>query len=56
MAPYLGNKIALRILNGEAGESVFAELPFSSRAFYTGRPWFLGAMLHYYGWLDTRAK
>ena len=56
LAPYLGNKIALRILGEQAGESVFAELPFHSRPLYTGRPWFLGAMLRYYRWMDTRAK
>lgn len=56
LATYLGHKIALRMLGDVAGESVFSELPFQSRPFYTGRPWFLGAMLRYYGWLDNRAK
>ena len=56
LAPYLGNKIALRILGDEAGESVFAELPFHTRPLYSGRPWFLGAMLRYYRWLDANAK
>ena len=56
LAPYLGNKIALRILGDEAGESVFAEPEFQTRPFYTGLPWFLGAMLRYYGWLDTRER
>ena len=56
LAPYLGNKIALRILGEQAGESVFAEVPFESRPFYTGRPWFLGPMLKYYRWVDQRAK
>ena len=55
-APYLGNKIALRILGHEAGESVFGELAFDSRPFYTGWPWFLGPMLRYYRWMDLRAK
>ena len=56
LAPYLGIKIALRILGDEAGESVFAELPFDTRPFYTGWPWFLGPMLKYYRWSDLRVK
>ena len=56
LATYLGHKIALRILGDVAGESVFSELAFQSRPFYTGHPWFLGAVLRYYGWLDKQAK
>ena len=55
MAPYLGHKIARRVLGERDGESVLAEIPFETRPFYTGRPWFLDVMLRYYRWVDERA-
>ena len=56
LAPYLGNKIALRMLGDADGSTVFAELPFETRPLYFGSPWFIPPMMLYYRWLDRRAS
>jgi hypothetical protein len=34
------------------GESALRNLPFPSRPYYTGRPWFLPIAVQGYRWLD----
>jgi glycine/D-amino acid oxidase-like deaminating enzyme len=53
MAPYLGHKIALKLL-GKVKESATAydDLKFQTRPLYSGAPWFLGAAVMYYNFLD----
>lgn len=46
-ARWLGRKAALRILGDADAKTVFDEMPFTTRPLYTGRPWFLPAVL---GW------
>ncbi len=41
MAPYLGNRAALKILNPENRVTVFEETPLTTRPYYFGNPWFL---------------
>lgn len=41
MAPYLGYKVAMRVLGRGEGETVFTKTPFSSRVYYKGNPWFM---------------
>ncbi len=41
MAPYLGHKAALQILNDPEGQSAFSEISFEKRWWYSGKPWFL---------------
>ena len=41
MAPYLGHKAALKILNPEKRVTVFEEISLQTRPYYFGIPWFL---------------
>jgi glycine/D-amino acid oxidase-like deaminating enzyme len=41
MAPYLGHKAALKILNPEKRVTVFEDTALQSRPYYFGQPWFL---------------
>ncbi len=41
MAPYLGHKIAQRVLGAKDATTAFDGIAFASIPFYTGRPWFL---------------
>lgn len=50
---YLGHKAALRILGDKEAATAFDDLPFETRPFYYGRPWFLHAALAHYRVLDA---
>ena len=52
MAPYLGHKIALRLLEDPDGRSPLEDIPFQSIPFYSGSPWFLPALDLYYNIRD----
>ncbi len=54
MAGYLGTKMGYRLLGSEEGNTVFAQIPFRTRPFYTGKPWFLSPIIAGYRWLDRR--
>ncbi|MBE7636840.1 FAD-dependent oxidoreductase [Sneathiella sp. P13V-1] len=48
MSGYMGHKAALKILNKSDHETAFDDLPFETRFYYNGQPWFLPlAMLGY---------
>jgi glycine/D-amino acid oxidase-like deaminating enzyme len=51
-APYLGHMAALRLLGADAAECLFDDRQFPTRPLYYGRPWFLPAVIHWYGLLD----
>lgn len=51
-APYLGHKIALRVLGHDAARTAFEDQEFSTRPLYYGNPWFLPPLLRYYQLLD----
>ena len=53
LGTYLGHKLALRILGAPDAETVFADRPFPTIPFYTGRPWFLPGLVRYYAFRDT---
>lgn len=55
MASYLGMKLGLKVLGKPEGATAFDNLPFPTRSYYTGYPWFLGAAISYYRWLDRRS-
>ena len=55
MGTYLGHKAALRMLADESAGTVFDDLPFQSRAWYWGSPWFLPAYMRYLNHQDRRA-
>lgn len=52
MAGYLGMRIAQQLLGLKQGGSGFDAIPFQTRPFYTGNPWFLSASVGYYRLLD----
>lgn len=52
MGSYLGMRIGQQVLGLKEGRTAFDGLPFATRPLYTGRPWFLGAAVMYYRWLD----
>ena len=52
MAGYLGMRIGQQVLGLKQGRTGFDGLSFQTRPFYTGTPWFLGASILYYRWLD----
>jgi len=48
MAPYLGHKAALKILNPTKRATVFEEMSLLTRPYYYGRPWFLPIVSAYF--------
>ena len=54
MASYLGMKLGQRVLGQAIGQTALDDLPFPTRPFYSGRPWFLPAAVAYYRWRDNR--
>ena len=41
MAPWLGYKVALQILDDPEGDTAFAQIPLPTRWYYNGHPWFM---------------
>ena len=54
MAGYLGTRIGQQVLGLAEGRTGFDELPFRTRPFYRGNPWFLAPSIMYYRWRDRR--
>ncbi len=54
MASYLGMRLGQQSLGERIGSTAFDNLKFQTRPFYTGRPWFLPAMVRWYRWRDQR--
>ena len=52
MASYLGMRLGLQVLGRAEGQTAFDNLPFATRPFYTGRPWFLAPSIRYFRWRD----
>ncbi len=52
MAGYLGTRIGQQILGRAEGATAFDNLPFASRPYYWGNPWFLAPSIAYYRWKD----
>jgi glycine/D-amino acid oxidase-like deaminating enzyme len=55
-APYLGHKVALRILRANDAATAYDDLPFETRPLYSGRPWFLPATVFYYRCMDALSR
>lgn len=53
MASYLGMKTGLQVLGREDGYSPLQDTSFTTRPFYTGKPWFLAASVAWYRLLDA---
>ncbi|MFX0545924.1 NAD(P)/FAD-dependent oxidoreductase [Roseovarius sp. S1116L3] len=56
MASYLGMRLGQKVLGLADGRTAFDDLPFPTRPFYTGRPWFLPAAVAWYRWNDARQR
>ncbi|HSF95686.1 MAG TPA: FAD-binding oxidoreductase [Thermohalobaculum sp.] len=54
MASYLGMRTGQKVLGSQAGRTAFDGLPFPTRPLYSGRPWFLPAVVAWYAWRDRR--
>ncbi|MFO0997300.1 MAG: FAD-binding oxidoreductase [Alphaproteobacteria bacterium] len=54
MATWLGRKLALRILGDGDAMTALDDRPFPTRVFYRGNPWFLPAVVRWYGYKDRR--
>lgn len=52
MASYLGRRIGQTVLGRVAGKTAFDGLPFPTRPFYHGSPWFLPSVVAWYRWRD----
>ena len=52
MAGYLGTRIGQQVLGRAEGATAFDNLPFESRPYYWGNPWFLAPSVAYYRWKD----
>jgi glycine/D-amino acid oxidase-like deaminating enzyme len=52
LMPYLGHKLALKVLGHKDGETAFDDIPFTALPFYDGRPWFLPLMTQWYRMRD----
>jgi glycine/D-amino acid oxidase-like deaminating enzyme len=55
MASYLGIRLGQQVLGDEAGRTAFDAVPFPTRPFYFGKPWFLAPSVRYYRWRDARS-
>lgn len=53
MAPYLGMRIGQQMMNREEGRTAFDGLPFPTRPYYYGNPWFLAPSVFAYRVLDA---
>jgi len=49
---WLGHKVAQRMLGINEAPTQYESLPFRSRPFYRGKPWFLPLAVTFYGMLD----
>ena len=52
MASYLGMRLGQKVLGLAEGETAFDDLPFPTRPLYTGKPWFLPAVVSWYRFQD----
>ena len=52
MASYLGMRLGQQVAGLAEGQTAFDNLPFPTRPFYRGNPWFLPAMVGWYQWRD----
>ena len=52
MASYLGMRLGQQVAGLVDGKTAFDDLPFPTRPFYHGNPWFLPALVGWYRWRD----
>lgn len=52
LASYFGMKIGQQVIGNRQGDTPLSGVPFSTRPFYTGKPWFLTPTIMYYKMRD----
>ncbi len=55
-ASYFGHRIAQQVMGDAEGKTAFDGLPFPAIPFFSGKPWFLGAMVTLYGIGDAMGR
>lgn len=55
MAGYLGTRLGQKVLGMAEGRTAFDDLPFPTRPYYFGTPWFVAPAIVYYRWADRRS-
>ena len=53
-ATYYGHKVAWKILGDPRGKTALDDLPFQTRPFYGGTPWFLPLVIRWHAFMDSR--
>lgn len=48
LASYFGHKLGRQLLGDTGAQIAFNDVPFQTRPFYTGKPWFLAGAVRYY--------
>jgi glycine/D-amino acid oxidase-like deaminating enzyme len=56
MASYLGMRLGQQVLGLAEGATAFDDLPFQTRPFYSGNPWFLAPSVLFYRWRDRLTR
>ena len=51
---YFGMRLGQQVLGLKEGHTALNGLPFQTRPFYSGNPWFLGPSVAWYRWRDSR--
>jgi glycine/D-amino acid oxidase-like deaminating enzyme len=54
MASYLGMRLGAAILGESEGRTAFDDIPFQSRPYHFGWPWFLTPAIAWHRWRDSR--
>ena len=52
LASYFGTRLGQQVLGLKEGKTALDDVPFRTRPYYFGKPWFLGASVWWYGFLD----
>lgn len=55
-ASFFGRKIALQMLGDPEGKTTLDDLPFSTRPLYSGKPWFLPAIMAWHRGMDRLGR
>ncbi|GAU86485.1 FAD-binding oxidoreductase [Bosea sp. BIWAKO-01] len=55
-ASYFGMRLGQQVLGLAEGKTALDDLPFPTRPFYSGNPWFLAPSVFYYRWRDRLAR
>jgi hypothetical protein len=49
-------RLGQQLLGRKEGATAFDGLPFPTRPFYRGNPWFLAPAIFYYRWRDRQSR